>query len=58
MLILWYFSCALWLLPAVLIGCALHSDLIGVAIYISAIILQMWISGIAYLIKGGNYSGY
>lgn len=52
MFILWYFSCALWLLPAVLIGCALHSDLIGVAIYISAIILQMWISGIAYLIRG------
>lgn len=54
MFILWYFSCALWLLPAVLIGYALHSELIGLAIFISAIILQMWISGIAYLIKGGN----
>lgn len=54
MFILWYFSCVFWLLPAVIIGCALNSDLIGVAFYISAIILQMWISGIAYLIKGGN----
>lgn len=54
MFILWYFSCALWLLPAMLIGYALHSELIGVAIFIAAIILQMWISGIAYLIKGGN----
>jgi len=51
---LWVFPWSLWLLPAVLIGCALHSELIGVAIFISAIILQMWISGIAYLIKGGN----
>ncbi len=51
MFILWYFSCALWLLPAVLIGCALHSELIGVAIFIASIILQMWISGIAYLIN-------
>lgn len=51
MFILWYFSCALWLLPAVLIGCALHSELIGVAIFIAAFILQTWISGIAYLIR-------
>lgn len=58
MFILWYFSCVFWLLPATLIGHVLHSGLIGVAIFIAAIILQTWISGIAYLIKGGNYSGY
>ena len=57
MLLLWYFSCALWLLPAVLIGCALRSELIGVAIFIASIILQMWISGIAYLINTKNKNG-
>ncbi|WP_276318531.1 hypothetical protein [Pediococcus acidilactici] len=41
------------MLPAVLIGHAVHSGLIGVAIFITAIILQTWISGIAYLIKEG-----
>lgn len=51
MFILWYFSCVFWLLPAVLIGYAVHSELIGVAIFIAAIILQTWISGIAYLIR-------
>lgn len=51
MFILWYFSCVFWLLPAVLIGHAVHSGLIGVAIFIAAFILQTWISGIAYLIR-------
>lgn len=54
MFILWYFSCVFWLLPAVLIGQELHSEMIGVAIFIAAIILQTWISGIAYLIRGDN----
>ena len=49
--ILWYFSCVFWLLPAVLIGHAVHSGWIGIAIFIAAIILQTWISGIAYLIR-------
>lgn len=54
MFLLWYFSCVFWLFPAVLIGHAVHSGLIGVAIFIAAFIIQTWISGIAYLIKGGN----
>ncbi|GAC46162.1 hypothetical protein PLO_1634 [Pediococcus acidilactici NGRI 0510Q] len=41
-------------MPATLIGHVVHSGLIGVAIFIAAIISQTWISGIAYLIKGGN----
>ncbi len=51
MFLLWYFSCVLWLFPAVLIGHVAHSGLIGVAIFIAAFILQTWISGIAYLIR-------
>lgn len=54
MFMLWYFSCVFWLLPAVLIEHVLHSGSIGVAIYMAALIIQTWISGIAYLIKGGN----
>lgn len=54
MFMLWYFSCVFWLLPATLIGHVVHSGLIGVAIFIAAIISQTWISGIAYLIKGEN----
>jgi hypothetical protein len=51
MFLLWYLSCVLWLFPAVLIGQELHSETIGVAIFIAAFILQTWISGIAYLIR-------
>lgn len=51
MFMLWYFSCVFWLLPAVLIGHAVHSGIVGIAIFIAAIILQTWISGIAYLIR-------
>lgn len=51
MFMLWYFSCVFWMLPAVLIGHAVHSGIVGIAIFIAAIILQTWISGIAYLIR-------
>ena len=51
MFLLWYFSCVFWLLPAVLIGHAVRSGIVGVAIFITAIILQTWISGIAYFLK-------
>lgn len=53
MLLMYYLSLVFWLVPSILVGHAVHSGWIGVAIFIAAIILQTWISGIAYLIKEG-----
>lgn len=54
MLLMYYFSLVFWLVPSILVGYAVHSGLIGISIYVGAVIIQTWISGITYLIRGDN----
>lgn len=54
MLLMYYFSLVFWLVPSILVGHAVHSGLIGISIYVGAVIIQTWISGITYLIRGDN----